>query len=104
MYYIFKKSDATSDLYDNVSTFLSLVTTVVYSASRMKLDRTDKDRKSFLYTRNNSGPELLPRGKPIFFYVKFTPCRERFCFLSDNYPNNSFPLTPLHSSLSRKIT
>ena len=84
MDYIFKRFNTTLHLCDSVSVLLSLIATVVSSANRVKLDRSNKDGTSFINTRNNSGTVLLPWETPIvmFFSVEFIPSKEKYCFLS----------------------
>ena len=75
----FRRYNTTLHLDDSASQLLFLVATVVLSATRMKLDRSDKDRRSFNYTRNNRGHNLLPWGTPIvmfFFNIDFTPFKD----------------------------
>ena len=61
---------------------LSLIAKVVSSANMIKLDRSDKDRKSIIYTRNVFRVCALGNTSCYVFYVELTTFKKTYFFLS----------------------
>ena len=83
--HLINRSNIRIHSYKKSSISLSKIAAAVSSGKRVRLHRSNKNGKSFIYTRNNRGPKILPCGTAIamFFNVEFIPFKDTIFFSLD---------------------